>query len=300
MDAGCDVKGFKPGDLAAIMVRRPCPHPECRACLAGRPDFCITGDFTERGIRDRHGFMSEYVVDEERYLIPVPGALASVGVLTEPLSVAEKALSQVVQMQDRLPWFAERVEKGRSFEGFNAVVLGAGPIGILGSILLFKSGFRTTVLSRELPSSENAALLKSIGIEYVSTECDDPEKLCKNIPNIDLVFEATGASRFSFKMLPYLGRNGIFIFTGIPGIKEPVEVDTERFMRNLVLKNQVLMGTVNADKAAFTAAVADLAEFKKRWPGALESMLSRIPVADAGRHILGAAKGIKTVISFVS
>src|SRR5215470_15943182 len=80
----------KPGDLVVLTVRRPCPHPSCIACRSGRQDFCYTGDFTERGIKQRHGYMTEFVVEEESYVNVVPGALRDVAVLVEPLTIAEK------------------------------------------------------------------------------------------------------------------------------------------------------------------------------------------------------------------
>ena len=58
-DVGSGVTGLAPGDLAVLMVRRPCPHDGCAPCRRGRPDFCITGDFTERGIKGAHGYMTE-------------------------------------------------------------------------------------------------------------------------------------------------------------------------------------------------------------------------------------------------
>ncbi|MGH9333743.1 MAG: alcohol dehydrogenase catalytic domain-containing protein, partial [Vicinamibacteria bacterium] len=88
-ETGSAVKGISPGDLVVIMVRRPCARPSCPACAAGRPDFCLTGEFTERGIRGRHGFMTERVVDGQRYMHVVPHELREVGVLVEPLTIAE-------------------------------------------------------------------------------------------------------------------------------------------------------------------------------------------------------------------
>ena len=87
-----------------MTVRRPCPHPHCVACREGRQDFCYTGDFTERGIKQNHGYMTEFVVEEERYLNPVPRDLRDVAVLVEPLTIAEKSLEQLWMVQRRLPW----------------------------------------------------------------------------------------------------------------------------------------------------------------------------------------------------
>src|SRR5262252_7101782 len=128
---GPEVTRVKPGDLVVPMVRRPCGRPECRACQDERQDFCYTGQFSERGIKERNGFMTELVVDHERYLTVVPPALREIGVLTEPLTIAEKALRQVDEVQRRLPWVCPH-ELGKP-AGYchRAVVLGAGPVGLL-------------------------------------------------------------------------------------------------------------------------------------------------------------------------
>ena len=106
IEVGPEVQNFKPGDLAIPMVRRPCDHPECLACRAGRQDFCYTGDYRERGIKQMHGFLTERIVDEARYMNPVPKGIRDVAVLVEPLTIAEKGLIQALEIQKRLPWGA--------------------------------------------------------------------------------------------------------------------------------------------------------------------------------------------------
>ena len=104
VEIGAKVTRVKIGDLVVPMVRRPCHHDDCRACRAGRQDFCFTGDFRERGIKEMHGFMAQYVVDDQIYMNPVPNHLRDAAVLVEPLTIAEKALIQVWDVQQRLPW----------------------------------------------------------------------------------------------------------------------------------------------------------------------------------------------------
>src|SRR5437667_5690774 len=104
VEVGSSSSRFKTGDLVVPSVRRPCPHRSCSPCRSDRQDFCFTGDFTERGIKMTHGFMTEYFVDDEKHLNVVPRELRDVGVLVEPLTVAEKAMAQVWQVQQRLPW----------------------------------------------------------------------------------------------------------------------------------------------------------------------------------------------------
>jgi len=130
IDVGRGVTGLVPGDLAVLTVRRPCPHDFCGPCRKGRQDFCITGDYTERA-SGAHGYMSELVADDQRYIVKVPKELREVAVLIEPLTVAEKAAEQARVLVQRLPG-----DLKNDPSQLNAVVLGAGPIGLLGAMKL--------------------------------------------------------------------------------------------------------------------------------------------------------------------
>jgi threonine dehydrogenase-like Zn-dependent dehydrogenase len=297
IEVGTQVTRVKLGDLVVPMVRRPCPHDSCVACRSGRQDFCFTGDFKERGIKEAHGFMAQFVVDHENYMNPVPRQLRGTAVLVEPLTIAEKALAQVWQVQQRLPWACPASPGKAEAHCHRAVVLGAGPVGLLGAMALVNYGFDTTVYARETIPNPRAALLESIGAKYVSAETDPVETLARRVGNIDLVYEATGASRLAFEIIKHLGTNGIFVFTGVPGRKAPIEVDTDLMMRNLVLKNQVVFGTVNAGRDSFEAAIRDIGVFSKRWPDAVELLISgRFPMEAYGDLLVGRSSGIKNVI----
>ena len=112
VETGPEVSRFRPGDLVVPMVRRPCTHPECVACRAGRQDFCYTGDFRERGIKQLHGFMTSFVVDEERYMNVAPRELRDVAVLVEPLTIAEKALAPLASLRIGAEGIQRRLETG--------------------------------------------------------------------------------------------------------------------------------------------------------------------------------------------
>jgi threonine dehydrogenase-like Zn-dependent dehydrogenase len=295
---GPEVTRVRVGDLVVPMVRRPCPHDHCVACRAARQDFCFTGDFTERGIKERHGFMTELVVDDERYMNVVPPALREVAVLVEPLTIAEKALTQLWQVQARLPWACpEETRHGRG-HCRRAVVLGAGPVGLLGAMALAAAGFEVFVYSREPAPNPKAALVERMGGHYVSAATDSIAALGARVGNVDLVYEATGASALSFETMKVLGKNGVFVFTGVPGRKAAVELDADLLMRNLVLQNQVVFGTVNANREAFEHAIRDLGVFEERWPGAVRGLITgRFPMSAYRDLLLGPAAGIKNVIS---
>lgn len=296
---GSNVEGFREGDLAVPTVRRPCPHTHCRACRAGHQDYCYTGDFTERGIKEAHGFMTDYVVERPVNLVVVPPDLADLGVLAEPLTIAEKAMAQVFWlMQRRPPWLDPEAERGQWGAGMSALVLGAGPVGVLGAMTAAAAGFQTFVYSRELRPSPRSALIEALGITYVSSQATTPEELAASIGNVDVVYEAVGHSHFAFDVLRVLGQNGIYVLTGIPGLQALIEADAAGLMRQMVLRNQVLLGTVNAGPADFAAAVDDLRDFKRRWPETVQGLIGgRHSIEEAPDLIFARPTGIKTVIS---
>ena len=299
VEVGSGVKGFKVGDLVVPSVRRPCSAESCAPCREGRQDFCFTWTFTERGINQRHGFMTEVFVEEQSYLTAVPGDLRDVAVMAEPLTIAEKGLTQAWEVQKRLTWeHHNRDGKGRG-HGRNAVVLGAGPIGLLGAMKLLIEGFRVVIYSRSPKPNFKADIAESIGAEYISSKEVGVDDLAKRIGNIDLVYEAVGEAHVSFEVMRVLGINGVYIFTGIPAERPAFPVYADNIMRNITLKNQAIVGTVNASPQAFIDAIRDLGEFKKRWPGAMKALITGRHSIDAHRELLlGKATGIKNVISF--
>jgi threonine dehydrogenase-like Zn-dependent dehydrogenase len=299
VELGPGAGGVSLGDLVVPMVRRPCHHEHCRACRAGRQDFCFTGDIRERGIKEAHGFMTEFVVDDARYMNVVPRELRSVAVLVEPLTIAEKALIQLWELQHRLPWDCPHTAQGGRGHCHNAVVLGAGPVGLLGAMAFAVAGFETFVYSAEPEDHWKAGLVASFGATFVSAQTHTVDQLRERMGNIDLAYEATGNSRVTFDLLQVLGTNGIFVMTGVPGHKGPAAVDTDGLMRNMVLKNQLILGTVNAGQDAFQAAIRDIAAFMKRWPDAVRALITgRHPVEAYRDLLLGAPTGVKNVIAF--
>lgn len=298
VETGSEVENVRKGDLVVTSVRRPCPHPECVACRAGRQDFCYTGDFTERGIKQQHGYMTEFVVEEASYMSSVPHELRDIGVLVEPLTIAEKAITQLWEVQQRLPW-ACAVEPGKpAAYCHKAVVLGAGPVGLLGAMKLVLEGFETFVYSKSDPEDKREGIVSAIGAKYIAAETNTVEQMASQIGSIDVVYEAVGASQLAFEVLKFIGPNAVFIFTGVPGRKAPIEVDTDLLMRDLVLKNQILYGTVNAGTESFKDAIRDLGIFWQRWPDPVKSLITaRFSIDDVGQPLSGKTGGIKNVVA---
>ena len=298
-EVGDEVRTLKPGDLVVPSVRRPCPRPDCPACRSGNQDFCLTGEFSERGLARAHGFLAERVVEEEEFLFRVPASLREVGVLTEPLTIAEKGLRQYLAVQRRLPWLRD-ADDATMLAGARAVVLGAGPVGILGAMLLRARGCDVRVYSREPASSARAGLVEAAGARYRSAEDVTVADLAAELGGIDLVYEAAGSPALALETLPYVSRNGVFVMTGVPRGGAPIEVDGEALMTEVVVRNSMLVGTVNASPADFDAAIRDLELFDREWPAAVRGIITgRHSLADFCRCATGKS-GIKEIIDFAA
>ncbi|GCE27481.1 alcohol dehydrogenase [Dictyobacter alpinus] len=298
VEVGEAVTQFRPGDLVVPEVRRPCSDPACRACQAAHQDFCYTGTYTERGIQNLHGYMTNMVVDEASYLHPVPSELREVAVLTEPLTIAEKALVQALQIQARLPWRTNAASSDEPGRGLRAVVLGAGPIGLLGAMLFVTAGFETYVYSRAQAPNEKSTIVEAIGATYLSSETTSVEQLKERVGHIDLVYEAMDAAPLAIDVLRNLHRNGIFIFTSGTSPDHPFNIDTAAATQHLTSKNQAIIGTVNAGPATFQSAIEHLGIFQQRWPQVLPALIThRYPMEQAKEVLLAKPGGIKHIVS---
>jgi len=299
VEVGSAVRTVKVGDYVVPTVRRGCPE-NCIACSQMRQDFCYTGHFTERGIKGAHGYMTEFVVDDEKYMNRVPPELKEVAVLLEPLTIAEKALMQVYTIQARLPWECRLEQGGANQTCHTALVLGAGPVGLLGAMALRLLNMDVHVIAREPAPNAKASLAETLGAHYIGTANRTAEQVAAPLGNIDLIFEATGAAKASFDFLKILGTNGIFIFTGVPAPMNDITLDAGALMRDIVLDNQVVLGTVNAPKIAFENGIKDLEEFQKKWPQALQALITgTLPVERFQETIKRTDRNeIKTVLTF--
>jgi threonine dehydrogenase-like Zn-dependent dehydrogenase len=287
VDVGPAVRTLAPGDLVAMTVRRPCEDRSCVACRAGRQDFCITGAFRERGIKEADGFMTELIVEDERYLVKVPKALADVGVLIEPLTIAAKAAVELEAILRRYPW--EPTE-------LRALVLGAGPIGLLAAMMLRARNIDTFVYSLEPADSDKAKLVRSFGAEYLSARDLQLSQLSSKIGTLDIIFEAVGTAKVAFSALGALAPNGVFILSGVPAGGKTVEIDLDTIMRHIVLNNQVVFGTVNASRAAFEASVRQLEQFMTLFPHAVRALITKRAPLEEAPALLQQHGGIKQVI----
>ena len=281
-----DDSRIRPGDLVVATVRRPCPE-RCANCDAGANDFCSTGNFTERGIKGRHGYLAERYAERPEFLVPLPARLRRVGVLLEPLSVVEKAFRQSYAIQLRLRWEPRRV-----------LVTGAGPVGILAASVARLRGLQTTLYSRGAPEPALRAILDRLGASYVDSHVVSAADAARELGAPDIVMEATGASALAWETAGVLAVNGVACLLSVTGGDKTVEIPSDRLNDDLVLGNRVVFGSVNASRDDFEQGVADLGAMEERFPGLLASLVTRrVPIREV-RDALGKKRpgDLKTVV----
>ncbi len=276
VETGRNVTRVKPGDHAVLTVRRGCGA--CAPCEMDRSDMCLTGKYRERGIWGLDGYQTEYAVDEERHLVRVPPELEALGVLAEPLSVAEKAVDEAVRLQSgRLP----EGPAGPWLPGRQCLVAGLGPLGLLAAVALRLRGAEVFGLDVVDADGARPRWLEQIGGRYVDGRRVPPGSVERELGQMDLVLEATGVPALEFDLLDALGWNGVYVLTGIPGGDRPLQLDGADLVRRLVLGNQVMVGSVNASREHFQMAVDDLALAARRWGDHAARLIThRRPAAD--------------------
>jgi threonine dehydrogenase-like Zn-dependent dehydrogenase len=261
VETGSAVTRVKPGDYALFTVRRGCG--KCLPCIMNRSDMCRTGDYLERGIWGLDGYQAEFVVDRESYVVKVPSVLEPVGVLSEPMSVAEKAIAEVTQLQmARLP---DAPATPDWLYGRRCLVAGLGPIGLLATLALRLRGAEVFGLDIVDADSVRPKWLTTIGGRYVDGRQVSADKLSQQIGPCDIILEATGIPLLAFDLIDALSVNGAYVLTGIPFGDRPVQLSGAELIRRLVLGNQVMLGSVNAAPDHFHSAVNDLTHAYARW-----------------------------------
>jgi len=270
VDVGDAVSGIQPGDVACFTVRRGCG--QCAPCAINRSDMCLTGRYRERGILGLDGFQAEYVVDTAQYLVPIPKEIEAIGVLTEPLSIVEKAIDDAIRLQfSRLP---AALTSPDWLYGRPCLVAGLGPIGLLAAAALTIRGARVYGMDIVPDDSPRPQWLRAIGGTYINGHEVEPGRIRDEHGPMHLLFEATGAPALAFNLLDALDLNGVYILTGIPGNSRTIELPAAELIRDLVLKNQVMIGSVNAARGHFQMAVNDLREAEHLWPGLMVRLIT--------------------------
>lgn len=275
-EKGKKAKSLKKGDFVTMTIRRGCNI--CAPCLHEQSDMCMTGLFTERGIHKLDGFLTQYVVDDERYILKLPKGLEKYGNFVEPLSIAEKGIEQIRLIQSRLPWACEH--PNHSFDSKKwgacktAFVIGAGPLGILATCLLRLADVNTYVLERKEEDHVKIKTIKKLGAKYIDIRKTNIKEAFEIAGDVNIIFEASGASEFAINMIPYMSRSSIYVMTGIPKGELKATFDAHAILRQIVRYNQVIVGTVNSNKKHFDMAIKDISQINKKFDNILDKIIT--------------------------
>lgn len=244
-EVGPNVHELKAGDYVVATVRRP---GTSIYDLIGTNDMTTDDTYFERGINLRHGYLSEFYVDDAEFIVKVPRGLKDVGVLLEPMTVVQKGITQAYEIQRRL-----RVWKPK-----RAAVLGAGTIGLLATLVLKLRGLAVVTFGRVPKPYLNSDLIEDLGAQYVSTEDISVQDFAAANGGFDIVFEATGFSPIVFDAMQALAKNGVLVLSSVTGGDRTVEVPADKINLDFVLGNRVMVGTVNANREYFESGVKDM------------------------------------------
>jgi threonine dehydrogenase-like Zn-dependent dehydrogenase len=271
--------GFASGDLVVGVVRRPDPLP-CPACAADEWDMCLTDRFTERGIKERHGYGSERFRVDPEFAIKLAPELGDLGVLIEPTSVLAKAFERAEEIGARA-WFEPKV----------ALITGAGPIGLIAALLACQRGLETHVLDRATEGVK-PELAAALGATYHA-------KSVSELPiRPDLVIECTGVGELVIEATHLAAPNAIVALTGISHSERVGEARLDAFNKEVVLANKVVFGAVSAGRRHYEQAAAALAGADPRW---LERLITRrLAIADWAQALRKRPGDIKIVVDMAA
>lgn len=265
------------GDLVVSIVRRPCTIP-CANCAVGEWDFCKSGEYTERGIYKRHGYASEHYRVEPEFAVGLPASMDTVGVLLEPTTVVAKAWEHI-----------ERIGARSVFQPKTVLVTGAGPIGLLAAMIGVQKGLDVHVLDIATDGPK-PQLVADLGATYHT----------ENLPDLtlqpDIAIECTGVPSVVFDAMDHTGRNGILCLTGVSSRGRSLSLDGGGVNRDLVLENDIVFGSVNANKRHYEQGVSALEHADQAWLARLISR--RVAPADVTSAMTAEDGDIKVVLDF--
>ncbi len=269
--------GLTAGDLVVGIVRRPDPVP-CPNCAVGEWDMCRNGKYTERGIKELDGYCSERYRIDPRFAVKLDPTLEKVGVLMEPASILAKAWEQIERIGERAFYQPRRV-----------LVTGAGPIGLLAALMGTQRGLEVHVLDR-VTEGPKPGLVRDLGATYHTGSVRDA------CIDVDIVIECTGVGQLIFEAMHCTGPNGIACLTGVSSGGRMLQADIGRWNRSMVLENDVVFGSVNANRRHYEMAARSLAEADNSW---LERLITRrVPLDRWAEALERKPDDVKPVIDF--
>ena len=267
--------GLTSNDLVVGIVRTPDPEP-CYSCAIGQWDMCRNGKYSEHGIKELHGFCRERYRISPEHLVKVDPNLGITGVLLEPATILAKAWDHVEKIGNRVTWQPKR-----------AIITGAGPVGLMGALMGVQRGLEVHVID-QVTQGLKPDLVSSLGATYhtgsIRDACESP----------DVVIECTGVPSLVFDAMEHVGAGGVVCLTGVSSGGRNIAIDGGELNRYMVLENEAVVGSVNANKTHYELGAKALANADPKW---LERLISRrVPLDDWPKAIDHKPDDVKVII----
>jgi (R,R)-butanediol dehydrogenase/meso-butanediol dehydrogenase/diacetyl reductase len=216
------------GDRVTIYPLISCGH--CYACTHGHSHVC---KYLKLYGFDVDGGMAQYVKLPVSSLVKLPGGMsARIGALIEPLAVAVHGVARANLDQVEL-----------------AVVLGAGPIGLLTALVAQARGIPQVIISDVLPSRKEFA--ETFGLRAVEAG-ENLRQMVMQLSNqngADLLFECAGHPSSAIEMVSLVRSRGVIVNLGV--FKKPVAID----MQSINFKEIEIVGSRVYERKDFETAI---------------------------------------------
>src|SRR5262245_42922649 len=255
---------FAKGCFVVGTVRRPDPH-RCLNCRNGEFDFCLNGQYRERGIKERHGYLAEFYTERPEYLINIPPELRAIAVLLEPIAVVEKAFRQAMRIQQRM----------MAIDPPRVMITGAGTIGMLAAVLARQRQLETLVYSHGPMREVRKDVLDTIGAHFADAYSQSLTEAAHAFGAPDFIIEATGHSPNAWEAASALNANGVACLLSVTSGDKKAEIESDRINQSLVLGNRIIFGSVSQHRNDFEQGVRDMLAIGRLWPGLLERFIVR-------------------------
>jgi threonine dehydrogenase-like Zn-dependent dehydrogenase len=241
--------------------------------------MCRNGRYTERGIKELDGYCSDRFRIEPEFAVKLDPKLREVGVLLEPASVVAKAWEHI-----------ERIGRRALWEPRNVIVTGAGPIGLLAALMGVQRGLQVYVLDR-MNEGPKPGLVRDLGATYHTGDARAAAK------DAQVAIECTGVGELVYDVVSSTSPGSVVCLTGISSGGRPIPVDVSAVNKEMVLENDVVFGSVNANRRHYEAAAAALAKADPNW---LSRMITRrVPLERWRDALTRRPDDVKPVIDFM-
>ena len=270
VEVGTMVKDLEPGDLVVPTIRR-----DCTRCIDARSDLCPHPErYHDSGLKGAHGFARELMTTQSRYLVKIPDDLEELALLLTPLSIAEKAHHETVQLSRRYNFYCYHELEGTAPR---ALVTGMGPVGIMTAFLLSLYSYRLTLFCRRESDDIRSKIFEPLEIEYINSSRVPTQRLEKAGYSFRQIFETTGDPSYITRIMPFMAPNAIMVLMGAPekvAREELTEVEASYLFSRMVMGNQIMIGSIKAGRDAFDSAVKHLTELADLYREPLSALMT--------------------------